>query len=151
MVEGWSWSEDAFQRTKLVISCKLKALRTKEMYRKILQQHVFPCGRRLEGRRLPHPCSRTTIPITVLNIARTLAKVKQKELKYMEWPPQSPDCNPIKLLRDDLDRNVRKMRPTNTKQLGTFLKTCWNKITTGSFDELVTRVSRVCLYLKRIF
>ena len=61
-----------------------------------------------------------------------------------EWPPQSPDYNPITLLWDELDRNVRKMQSTNTKQLGTFLKTCWNKITPESLDKLISRIPRVC-------
>ena len=33
----------------------------------------------------------------------------------MDWPPQSPDCNLIKLLCDKLARNMRKMQPTKTK------------------------------------
>ena len=60
--------------------------------------------------------------------AKTISqpKKKQKELKYMEWPPQSLDLNSIELLWDELDKNVRKMQPTNQKQLWVFIQTCWN-------------------------
>lgn len=43
------------------------------------------------------------------------------KLQMMFWPPQSPDLNPIELLWDELDRNVRKTCPTLQQDL-------WEKI-----------------------
>lgn len=49
---------------------------------------------------------------------------------YMDWPPQSPDLNPMELFWGELDRNARKNAPTNQSQLWEFLHICWNNIST---------------------
>ena len=46
----------------------------------------------------------------------------------MEWPPQSPDLNPIELLWEELDRPVRDLKPTNLPGLWDCLKEAWNNI-----------------------
>lgn len=47
---------------------------------------------------------------------------KRKILQNMEWPAQSPDCNPIELLWDELDRRIRKMRITSKVHLWKILQ-----------------------------
>ena len=72
------------------------------------------------------------------NCAETINnKEKQKELKYMNWLPQSPNLNPIELLWDELDRNVWKMRSmnqTNQNQLWEFLQIPWTEI--SDFEKI---------------
>ena len=40
---------------------------------------------------------------------------ERKVLKNMTWPPQSPDCNPIELLWDKLNKEARKPAPKQCK------------------------------------
>ena len=61
----------------------------------------------------------------------------------MEQPPQTPDLNPIELLWDEFDRNVRKMHPTNQKHLWVSIQTSWNQISTKSLQKLIVRMHRV--------
>lgn len=80
-------------------------------------------------------CTETTL---------STSKEKQKELKYMNWPPQSPDLNPMELLWDELDKNVRKMRPMNQNQLWEFLQVSWTKISALTLKKLIERMPRIC-------
>ena len=69
---------------------------------------------------------------------------KQKKLQIMEWPPQSPDLNPIELLGDELDRAVRKRAPTSATQLWTILQQEWEKIEIEKLQKLIARMPRIC-------
>ena len=68
----------------------------------------------------------------------------RKELKNMVWPPQSPDCNPIELLWDHLDRQVRKKPLTNVNALWSHLQQEWKKISEETLVHLIDRMPRVC-------
>ncbi|KAF2885533.1 hypothetical protein ILUMI_20683 [Ignelater luminosus] len=62
----------------------------------------------------------------------------------MIWPPQSPDCNPIELLWDELDRRVRKTKAANINQLWKNLKVVWESIPAETLEELTSRMPRIC-------
>ena len=53
----------------------------------------------------------------------------------MDSPPQSPDLYPIELLWGKLDREVRKLQPTNRNQLWEYLQVGTGKIEETSFKE----------------
>ena len=86
---------------------KMDGKMTKEVYLKILKEHVLVCGTKLIGERF------------VFQQDNDPKHTEEGLLKVMIWPPQSPDCNPIELLSfyplveffgllDHLDREVRK-------------------------------------------
>lgn len=62
----------------------------------------------------------------------------------MVWPPHSPDLFPIELVWDELDRPVRKVRPTNQQSLIDKLKQAWNAIPGTYLKKLVEQMPRVC-------
>ena len=46
----------------------------------------------------------------------------------MAWPPQSPDLNPINMVRDESDRRVKEKQPTSAQHMWELLQECWKSI-----------------------
>ena len=82
---------------------KIDGEMTKEVYLKILKEHVLVCGTELIGERFVF--QQDNDPKHTAKVVKQYLNEKQEEglLKVMTWPPQSPDCNPIQLLLDHLD------------------------------------------------
>lgn len=123
---------------------QIKGIFDKTRYHHILQRHAFPCGKKIVGRGFVFQQDNDPKHMTNLCKKYIANKERQNELKCMDWPPQSPDLNPIKLIWDELDRNVRKMRPTNQNQLWEFLQACWTQIAATTLNKLIERMPNVC-------
>ena len=85
-------------------------------YHSILQRHAIPSGKHLIGANflMQHDNDpKHTSPLC----KRYLEKESGRVLSMMDWPPQSPDLNPIELLWEQLDRKVRKKCPTSASHL----------------------------------
>lgn len=72
------------------------------------------------------------------------SKKTQGVLEIMEWPPQSPDLNPIELLWEELDRQVRSHRPTSKTHLWQILEQYWHNIKSDTLRNLVQRLPKIC-------
>ena len=61
------------------------------------------------------------------------------EFIVLQWPPQSPDLNPIELLWDVVERETRSMdvQPTNLQQLRDAVMSIWTKISEECLQNLV--------------
>jgi len=70
-------------------------------------------------------------------------KENSGDLKYMVWPSQSPDYNPIELLWDELDSEVRKKCPTSKDSLWNAIKASWNAIRPETIQNLSDRMPRM--------
>ena len=68
----------------------------------------------------------------------------QNNVQVLDWPPYSPDLNPIEHLWDALDRRVRKRVnvPNNVAQLQLALIQEWNNIPQRTIDNLVGSMVR---------
>ena len=55
----------------------------------------------------------------------------------MDWPPQSPDINPIENLWGDLKMLVRRHQPTSKAQLKAVLQDEWQRIVPERCQNLV--------------
>ena len=96
---------------------KIDGKMTKKVYLKILKEHVLVCGTELIGKRFVF--QQDNNPKHTAKVVKQYLNEKQEEglLKVMTWPRQSPDCNPIELLWDYLDREVRKTPPRGKNDL----------------------------------
>ena len=65
-------------------------------------------------------------------------------LSIMEWPAQSPDLNPIELLWEELDCDVRKKCPTSVNHLWAILQEAWSNISSQRLNKLTARMPRLC-------
>ena len=71
--------------------------------------------------------------------------LKVKNIETMDWPPQSPDLNPIENLWKTLGERVRQKNPANTEKLWQFLKTEWEKITIDECRSLIDSCIKRCM------
>lgn len=62
----------------------------------------------------------------------------------MVWLPQSPDLNPIKLLREELDRNVGNYcGPSWGEEIWNALCESWSNISQETTNKLIARMPRL--------
>lgn len=73
---------------------------------------------------------------------KTKAFFQTSRIKVLEWPPQSPDLNPIENLWSILDRNVDKGDVTNRDKLFEALETAWSQIKPQHLKNLVESMPR---------
>lgn len=124
--------------------CKIEGILKKEGYKKILQKHAVPSGLRLVGPQFEFQQDNDPKHTSKLCKTYLLNLQKKKKLKIMQWPPQSPDLNPIELLWEELDRSVRKYCPTSASDLWEKLQQQWHSIQENTLNKLVARMPRLC-------
>jgi len=123
---------------------KISGTMNKEDYHRILSQHAIPSGCRLIGTGFTF--QQDNDPKHTSTICRNYLASKQQKavLKVLSWPPQSPDINPIELLWDEIDRQVRKMHVTSEKTMWDSLKQVWGNLKNETLQKLVERLPRIC-------
>ena len=73
---------------------------------------------------------------------KTTAFFRATRMKLLEWPPQSPDLNPIENLWFILDQQVDKGDVTNKFKLFSALEKAWNGIDDQYLQKLVESMPR---------
>jgi len=68
----------------------------------------------------------------------------QHKVMVMEWPTQSPDCNPIENVWSVLKKKVGKFKITTTKQLFNEIKREWCKLSTEYAENLAESCFKRC-------
>jgi transposase len=59
------------------------------------------------------------------------------------YPPYSPDCNPIELIWSQMSHTVNSMSPTTPQQLHTAIEHAWDEITQSSIQSTINRLPGV--------
>lgn len=111
-----------------------------EVYKQLLQQHLLPY---LGATRLQPPIfMQDNAP------CHTARKVKaffeEENLSFMDWPPQSPDLNPIENIWKIIGDKAHARNPQNTEELWRILQEEWGALTTSFCDNLIKSCSRRC-------
>jgi len=119
-----------------------------------------PCGCYFDTYHLPKHCCRPCTPFHGKsgcdlfhqdNAPCHKAKMLQEwfeehniEFEVLNWPPSSPDLNPIEHLWDVLNKQVRSMEapPHNLQDLKDLLLTSWCQIPQHTFRSLVESMPR---------
>lgn len=123
---------------------KVDGILRKEGYKHILENHAIPSGLRIIGENFVFQHDHD--PKQTAKVCRDYLGELQEEgiICIMEWPPQSPDLNPIELLWHHLDRTVRQSAPTSATTMWTFLQEAWQQISPLTLAKLVDRMPRLC-------
>ena len=89
---------------------KIDGIMDKKVYHKILVKHGMPSGSRLIGRGFIF--QEDNDPKHSSNFCRRYLRRKEstRALKMMDWPPQSPDLNPIEQIWGELERKLDRSR-----------------------------------------
>ena len=114
-----------FENERVGDLIKINGMIKKEQYHQILIKHAIPSGLKLIGK--PFHFRKDNDPKHTFILCKTYLQKKadQHFLHSMEHPPQSPDCNPIEYVWDELDIRLRKLRPKNHYDLWTHQLCCF--------------------------
>lgn len=126
---------------------KIEGIMRKEHYHNILQRSAIPSGVGLIGYGFTFQQDNDPKHTSHLCMNYLRSKEELGVLEIMDWPAQSPDVNPIELLWEELDRQVKNMRPTSVGQLFDNLKLAWENLATEKIQKLVERLPRICAAL----
>ena len=111
-----------------------------QIYKNIVQDHVVPIIENSGFDRATFmqdnaPCHKAKVVMSYLS---------EQDFEIMDWPPQSPDLNPIENLWKTFGVKVMERNPTNTEDLWVKLQEEWSKISIEDCQELIRSCSRRC-------
>lgn len=119
---------------------------TGQVYKGILEQHVVPLLKRLNkgstSRRKGWMFQQDNDPKHTCKLVA--AYIKENGLEVMEWPPYSPDLNPIENLWSIVKQKVYKRYPKNHNELKAFLVEEWKAIGQSTIDNLIASMVKRC-------
>lgn len=123
---------------------RIHGIMNKEMYRDILENVAVPSGEQLF--KSEYTFMHDNDPKHASKLCKGYLDDLQNSgvLKVMNWPAQSPDLNPIELLWEEMDRNVREKQPTSINSLWNIVQECWNNILPVTLEKLIKRMPRLC-------
>ena len=67
---------------------------------------------------------------------------KDNNIRLLNWPPSSPELNPIENIWDCFDKELRRLKPTNIGQLQTMIEDLWRSVTCQQCQKLVDSMPR---------
>lgn len=65
-----------------------------------------------------------------------------ENIDVLDWPPQSPDLNPIENLWAIVKRDLKGKTPKNTDELFQLVKQSWENISVGTCQNLINSLPR---------
>jgi len=70
--------------------------------------------------------------------------LQRKRIEVMEWPPQSPDLNPIENVWSIMHKNMGNKKPRNVSQLLKCVQRAWNEVDVDYLKALVNSMPKRC-------
>ena len=110
-----------------------------EVYKQLLDQHVLPVFYASSQNPVfmqdNAPCHKAK---------KVMDFLKANNVTTMEWPPQSPDLNPIENVWKLIGERTQKSNPKNQDHLWRLLSNEWNQITPLFCNNLIKSCNRRC-------
>ena len=72
----------------------------------------------------------------------TKAWLECQNIPLLEWPPRSPDLNPIEHVWDAMGRRLQGKHPRNLDELWVYLRTIWNEVSGQFLRDLIDSMPR---------
>lgn len=109
-------------------------------YIEVLENHMLPSARNIAGLRNRFVFQHDNAPChKAMRVGEYLAT---HNVRVLDWPPQSPDLNPIEHLWEILFRKVQGLKPGNANELWDVLVSSWNDISPDVVQTLVESMPR---------
>jgi transposase len=126
---------------------KINGTMTAEVYRQILTHHAFPSANRIFNDGDRWTFMQDNDPKHSSNLIKNYLQNKvshNDRIQLMKWPPQSPDLNPLELLWEECDREVKKRKPSNLTELENVVREVWTTMPAEKINKLIGRLPALC-------
>jgi predicted transcriptional regulator len=121
----------------------LKGSVTGAAYREILATHAIPTLKEHSRKvRKKFFFQEDNAPVHTAKVAREF--LYSQKVEFLEWPPQSPDLNPIEELWSFVESGLRKRehQPSNLRELEEIVAEVWAAIPKETYRNLISSMPR---------
>lgn len=119
---------------------RIEGIMNAQMYKDIMKNVMLPYA--TEEMPLIWKFQHDNDPKHTAKIIRTF--FQEESMTVLEWPPQSPDLNPIENLWEIVDKKINRSNATNLTELWNQIKIAWYSITSDECKSLVDSMCGRC-------
>lgn len=132
---------------------------TSHQYMKIIRAHVIPLMREFEENEFEEPRTFMQDNSPIHTAANTMALFSRQNFDPLEWPPLSPDLNPIENVWSYMEHDWPRIYPRNAQTLDVVVQFRWNDLRTkpiyfqnlyrslrNRFQEVIENDGHFCRY-----